>query len=131
MSDDYEIIDGIKVSKNMPKKQKAKMRSNDGEDTPDFNENNVKIRVTGLIDENVLDAMKQEAKASGMKYQTLMNQVLRKYFVTKELKESTKEIEKLSEAIVTGINRLIEAKTIESSLSELHKKIDSIAKTGS
>jgi hypothetical protein len=43
----------------------------------DFDPKNVKIRVTAFMDLDLIDALKAEAKESGTKYQTLMNQKLR------------------------------------------------------
>lgn len=43
----------------------------------DLDPRNVKIRVTAMIDEDILDALREQAKTQGMKYQTLLNQKLR------------------------------------------------------
>ncbi len=48
-------------------------------DLPDemFKSENVKLKVTAYLDLDVIRALKEEAKSSGTKYQTLMNQKLR------------------------------------------------------
>ena len=39
----------------------------------------VKVRVTTMLDEDVLNALKKIASAKGQKYQTVLNQVLRAF----------------------------------------------------
>jgi len=39
----------------------------------------VKVRVTTMLDEDVLNALKKIASANGQKYQTFLNQVLRAF----------------------------------------------------
>lgn len=39
-----------------------------------------KVRVTTYLDKSVLDTLRQLSKASGAKYQTMLNQILRDYF---------------------------------------------------
>lgn len=46
----------------------------------EFDPKNVKIRVTTLIDEDVLMMLKAYAKKRGGKYQTVLNSLLRAFF---------------------------------------------------
>ena len=46
----------------------------------EFDPKNVKIRVTTLIDEDVLMMLKAYAKKRGSKYQTVLNSLLRAFF---------------------------------------------------
>ena len=46
----------------------------------EFDSKNVKIRVTTLIDEDVLAKLKSFAKSRGSKYQTVLNALLRAFF---------------------------------------------------
>ena len=56
-------------------------------DDLEFAPHNVKVRITTMIDEDLLKALKKIAKSSGKKYQTLLNQILRSYI---ERKKNTK-----------------------------------------
>ena len=86
----YEIIDGVKVAQDMPKKQKEAMRKSsydegDHEDL-DINEHldpkNIKARVSMYVDQDVLDEIKRQAKGQGIKYQTFLNASLRQMFLS-------------------------------------------------
>jgi hypothetical protein len=44
----------------------------------------VKVRVTTMLDEDVLNALKKIASAKGQKYQTVLNQVLRAFVERKK-----------------------------------------------
>jgi len=46
----------------------------------EFDPKNVKIRITTLIDEDVLIMLKHYAKKRGGKYQTVLNSLLRAFF---------------------------------------------------
>lgn len=65
----------------------------------EFEPRNVKVRVTTLIDEDVLLALKAIAKERGHKYQTLLNSMLRSQ-VSKEKPVSRPKIVKLIREIV-------------------------------
>lgn len=45
---------------------------------------NVKVRVTTMVDEDVLNALKKVAHSKGQKYQTILNQVLRAFVERKK-----------------------------------------------
>lgn len=61
----------------------------------------MKIRVTAMIDEDILDALREQAKAQGIRYQTLLNQKLRESVLGEaivkadEIKASLDEIKAL------------------------------------
>ena len=46
-------------------------------DGDEFSPQNVKARITTLVDEDALDQFKRIAETRGVKYQTLLNQVIR------------------------------------------------------
>ena len=46
-------------------------------DADEFAPQNVKARITTLVDEDALDEFKKIAETRGLKYQTLLNQVIR------------------------------------------------------
>ena len=52
----------------------------------EFEPRHVKVRVTTMIDEDVVSALKKIASKKGQKYQTLLNQILRAF--TEQKKES-------------------------------------------
>jgi hypothetical protein len=53
----------------------------------EFEPRHVKVRVTTMLDEDVLNALKQIASSNGQKYQTVLNQVLRAFVERKQSKE--------------------------------------------
>ena len=50
-------------------------------DPDEFSPQNVKARITTLVDEDALEAFKKIAESRGVKYQTLLNQVIRSFVV--------------------------------------------------
>lgn len=84
-----------------------------GED--EFHPKNVKIRITAMIDLDVLDFLKTAAKKRNTRYQTLMNQVLRRFMESDETSsqhrprlsesEMQKIAEKMSELIGKKLTR--------------------------
>ena len=48
-------------------------------DPDEFSPQNVKVRITTLVDEDALEELKKIAEARGIKYQTLLNQVIRSF----------------------------------------------------
>jgi uncharacterized protein (DUF4415 family) len=48
-------------------------------DDTEFEPRHVKVRVTTMIDEDVVTALRRIAEEKGQKYQTLLNQVLRAF----------------------------------------------------
>ena len=55
-----------------------------------FSPQNVKIRITTFIDEDALQKFKEIAAARKIKYQTLLNQVIRGFVSGKNSKPSSK-----------------------------------------
>ena len=53
-------------------------------DEVDFEPRHVKVRVTTLVDEDVLNALKKIASSKGQKYQSVLNQVLRAFVERKK-----------------------------------------------
>lgn len=55
-----------------------------------------KVRVTTFLDEDVLKALKETAQASGTRYQTLLNQLLRQALIgdTKTILERLERLER-------------------------------------
>ncbi|MFN4894585.1 MAG: BrnA antitoxin family protein [Pseudomonadota bacterium] len=60
----------------------------------------VKVRVTTMLDEDVLNALKKIASAKGQKYQTVLNQVLRAFVERKKERKLTPVGEKRIREIV-------------------------------
>lgn len=52
-------------------------------DDVEFEPRHVKVRVTTMVDEDVLNALKKIASSKGQKYQTILNQVLRAFIERK------------------------------------------------
>lgn len=48
-------------------------------DEGEFLPQNVKVRVTTMLDEDVLQGLKHIAEEKGVKYQTLLNKIVRSY----------------------------------------------------
>jgi uncharacterized protein (DUF4415 family) len=55
----------------------------------EFDSNKIKIRVTTFIDLDIIEKLKQEAKSTGKKYQTLLNEKLRQYVLEDETIQTT------------------------------------------
>ena len=53
-------------------------------DESEFEPRHVKVRVTTMIDEDVVTALKKIADAKNQKYQTLLNQILRSFIDRKQ-----------------------------------------------
>jgi predicted transcriptional regulator len=53
-------------------------------DDVEFEPRHVKVRVTTMLDEDVLNALKKIASSKGQKYQTILNQVLRAFVERKK-----------------------------------------------
>lgn len=53
-------------------------------DDIEFEPRHVKVRVTTMLDEDVLKALRKIASSKGQKYQTIMNQVLRAFVERKK-----------------------------------------------
>lgn len=53
-------------------------------DDVEFEPRHVKVRVTTMLDEDVLKALKKIASSKGQKYQTILNQVLRAFVERKK-----------------------------------------------
>jgi len=52
-------------------------------DLDEFHPSNVKVRITTMVDEDALIELKRLAKAKGVRYQTLLNRIIRN-FVSKK-----------------------------------------------
>lgn len=48
-------------------------------DPDEFAPHNVKVRITTMVDMDVLTGLKEHAEKRNMKYQTLVNQILREF----------------------------------------------------
>lgn len=59
------------------KNKKIKYGTKDILSSDEFNPRNVKIRITTFIDLDLLETLKKISKAKGLKYQTLLNSLLR------------------------------------------------------
>lgn len=70
--------------KNNIKYNKKNHLSND-----EFDSNKIKIRVTTFIDLDIIEKLKEEAKSTGRKYQTLLNEKLRQYVLENETIHTT------------------------------------------
>lgn len=60
----------------------------------------VKVRVTTMIDEDVVSALKKIANTKGQKYQTLLNQILRAFIERKKERKLSSVGEKRIRQIV-------------------------------
>jgi hypothetical protein len=69
-------------------------------DDVEFEPRHVKVRVTTMLDEDVLKALKQIASSKGQKYQTILNQVLRAFVEGKKERKLTPVGEKRIREIV-------------------------------
>lgn len=56
-------------------KKKTKYAKNDGLENSDFSV--AKVRITTMVDKDILDWLKREAKKRDGKYQTILNHILR------------------------------------------------------
>ncbi|MBU0506051.1 BrnA antitoxin family protein [bacterium] len=71
---------------------------------PVLDKENVKVRITTYIDEDVLASLKDVADQSGNKYQTLLNTILREYFFG-EKKGILNRLSKLEKAVFKNAQR--------------------------
>ena len=69
-------------------------------DSLEFEPRNIKVRVTTMIDEDVLTQLKKIAKLRGLKYQTLLNQILRAFVEQKKGRKTLRTSEKRIREIV-------------------------------
>lgn len=69
----------------------------------DFKPRNVKQRISIMIDQDILIAYKKKAKQEGLKYQTLINQALRKSAFTKNSRSVEKRLDRLEQAFYKKI----------------------------
>ena len=58
----------------------------------------IKVRITTHLDQDVLDSIRELAEESGSKYQTILNQILRDYLFGKK-EGLIARIEKLEQAV--------------------------------
>ncbi len=49
-------------------------------DEDEFNVENVKVRITTMLDKDVLDSLRSFAKSRDIKYQTALNLILKNFF---------------------------------------------------
>ncbi len=69
----------------------------------DLKSRNVKQRISIMIDQDILIAFKKKAKQEGLKYQTLINQALRKDVISKNNKSIEKRVERLEQFFLKKI----------------------------
>ena len=69
-------------------------------DEVEFEPRHVKVRVTTMVDEDVLKALKKIASTRGQKYQSLLNQVLRAFVERKRGRKPASPGEKRIREIV-------------------------------
>ena len=69
-------------------------------DEVEFEPRHVKVRVTTMVDEDVLDALKKIAGSKGQKYQSVLNQVLRAFVERKKERKLVPVAEKRIREIV-------------------------------
>lgn len=62
-----------------------------------WNSSETKVRITTFLDEDLLVKIKEEAKAQGKKYQSLLNERLREVFMGEESLET--RLKKLEEEV--------------------------------
>jgi predicted DNA binding CopG/RHH family protein len=60
-------------------------------DESEFDSKHVKVRITTMIDEDILTNLKKHAESKGQKYQTLLNQVLRAFTESSLATSNTKK----------------------------------------
>lgn len=85
MSTKKNKINGISVHADLPADQKSILASDDGANgvlsEEDILPSNTKVRISMMIDGDVLEAAKAHAKAHSAKYQTVINDFLRQKFL--------------------------------------------------
>lgn len=74
-------------------------------DDDEFSPQNVKVRITTLVDEDALEELKKIAEKRGIKYQTLLNQVIRSFIGGVTSKSRKNRRKSLSEDNVRQIVR--------------------------
>ena len=62
-------------------------------DDSEFDPRKVKVRITTMVDEDIILTLKKIAKLKGHKYQTLLNYILRSYLE----QDSSKKVKPLTE----------------------------------
>lgn len=90
-------------------KKKEQQFEADIEEALSTSRKNIKIRITAMLDADVLDALREMAKETGVGYQTLLNMKLRESIlgeaivdknvielITEKLKKLEKKVERLS-----------------------------------
>lgn len=71
-------------------------------DVDTFAPHNVKERITTMVDQDALEAFRKMAEERGLKYQTLLNQVIRNFVGLGSGKRSSK-----SELTEEGVRRIV------------------------
>lgn len=61
-------------------------------DEAEFAPQNTKIRVTTMFDEDALAGLKEIAQKKGLKYQTLLNKIVRSYVCDSSVEYNKKEL---------------------------------------
>lgn len=87
-------------------KSKNKISYGDVEIDEDIlNPKNQKIRITAMVDGDILAALKARAKENGGKYQTILNQVLRDAILGKPEKSFEKRLSRLEKLVHSKIGK--------------------------
>jgi predicted DNA binding CopG/RHH family protein len=107
---DYEIINGLKVAKSLPEKQKEAIRndSNEGGDPnfdPERHVKNLRTRITLSISCDLLEKIRDEAEMKSLPYQTFINQLLAEA-IQKNSDKSSTNVEIWAEIIYNLTNEL-------------------------
>ena len=108
----YKKIDGIKVDESMPEDQKKTLRDDATADSLDLEElqRTSKQRVTIMLDTAIVNEAKRRAKTGGVKYQSLLNDILKNVLIGHEHESEIESMSKKIDEIHTAIKNLEKAK---------------------
>lgn len=124
----HEVIDGIRVDVSMPEEQKKILRNKDSKSVmhdKDFEPQNVKQRVSIMLDSDIITAARNQAQSRGTRYQTLINEVLRQILI--DGNSANKEVLELARSITDGIAALAESRSVEGRLNRIEEKLDNLS----
>ncbi|MCB9229657.1 MAG: BrnA antitoxin family protein [Deltaproteobacteria bacterium] len=91
----------------------------------DFEPQNVKQRVSIMLDSDIITAARNQAQSRGTRYQTLINEVLRQILI--DGNSANKEVLELARSITDGIAALAESRSVEGRLNRIEEKLDNLS----
>ncbi|MCB9228223.1 MAG: hypothetical protein H6618_01290 [Deltaproteobacteria bacterium] len=91
----------------------------------DFEPQNVKQRVSIMLDSDIITAARNQAQSRGTRCQTLINEVLRQILI--DGNSANKEVLELARSITDGIAALAESRSVEERLNRIEEKLDNLS----